>query len=89
MPAEETQETVTKVYPVPANNKITITGYHARDGVLVAKFFDTNGRLLLAQDWQQPAGYFSRTISIANLARGIYWLKITGSETALIKVIKQ
>ena len=89
MPAEETQETTTKVYPVPANNKITITGYHARDGVLVAKFFDTNGRLLLAQDWQQPAGYFSRTISIANLARGIYWLKITGSETALIKVIKQ
>jgi hypothetical protein len=89
LPAEETHGIPTRVYPVPASNKITITGYHSREGVLIAKFFDTNGRLLLTEEWKEAEGYFSKTISIANLARGIYWLKISGSETTLIKVIKQ
>ena len=76
-------------YPVPANNEIIITGFHAQVGVIIAGLYDVKGSMMITQKWQQPSGNFSKTISIENLPNGIYWLKITGSEQAIIKVIKQ
>ena len=78
-----------QVYPIPARDQITVTGYQLKQEILMLKIFDAKGRLTLTHNWQQPAGNFSKTIPLSSLGKGAYWLSISGETGTRIKIIKQ
>jgi endoglucanase len=77
------------VYPNPAKDEFTLSGYAAASHLLELKMIDVSGKLLLQEKWQQTSGNYSRNISISNLPSGIYWLQIDGAEKSKrIKMVK-
>ena len=77
------------VYPNPAKNIITISG-HAMNGQLAVQVFDAAGRLAIEENWQQPAGNYSKTIHVENLMAGVYWLQINGIQSNnRVKIVKE
>jgi endoglucanase len=77
------------VYPNPAKNECTLSGYVVSSGLLELKIVDVSGKLLQQEKWQQPKGNYSRNVSIGNLPSGIYWLQVTGEEKSnRIKLVK-
>ncbi len=79
------------VYPNPATgNECTLAGYAASAHVLQLRIMDTGGQLLRQERWQQPAGNYSKSVSIGQLPKGIYWLQVSWAEkTQKLKLVKQ
>jgi endoglucanase len=73
------------VYPNPAATTVTLTGHLATEDMLTTSLYDTDGRLVKKEQWQQAAGSYAKTMMIAELPAGIYWLEVKG-DTYLQKV---
>ncbi len=73
----------TSIYPNPTSNVINVLGNFEKAHVQI---FDVSGRMLMQQAIQQH-----QSISIANLAAGIYTLKVINEkgETAIHKLVKE
>ena len=77
------------VYPNPAKNNITISGYVVK-GRLAVQLFDAAGRLVLKESWQLSEGNYSKTIRIENLEAGIYWLEVSNAlRNHRVKIVKE
>ncbi|MEP6725020.1 MAG: T9SS type A sorting domain-containing protein, partial [Bacteroidota bacterium] len=82
------QERLT-VYPNPAKDEFTISGYTTASQLVELKLMDVSGKLLLQEKWQQASGNYSRNVSINNLPAGIYWLQIDAvAKSKRIKLVK-
>jgi endoglucanase len=78
------------VYPNPASGECTLSGYAGTSSILEIKMADVSGKWVMQDRWQQPKGNYSRSLSIANLPAGIYWLQVTGAgKSSRIKLVKQ
>lgn len=74
------------VFPNPAKQFITLSGFSASADNIVLRIYDAGGKRLKQVYWQQPLGSFSRTINIEELPGGIYTLEIKG--TSVHRVVK-
>jgi hypothetical protein len=78
------------IFPNPAGNNITLSGKAASTTNVTVNFIDAKGRIALSVNWNQSAGNFSRTIPVQKLAKGVYWLSISGLEHAnTIRMVKE
>jgi hypothetical protein len=78
------------VYPNPAKNIVVISGYNSISDLMVLNFYDGAGRLMKRMQWQQSHGAYSKTVSVEELANGVYWLEMkSGGESRRLQIIKQ
>ena len=78
------------IYPNPVTNECVLSGYAVGDGIIDIHIADVSGKLLQQEKWQQSKGSYSRSISLANLPAGVYWLQLKDvSNTQRLKIIKQ
>lgn len=86
--ANDTPDRLT-IYPNPAKDQCTLSGYAAAGNLQELKIFDVSGKLLWQENWQQPKGNYSRNINISSLTSGIYWLQLNGAEKSRqLKLVK-
>jgi hypothetical protein len=76
------------LYPNPAKNSITLSGYKTIKEQVVFSLYNTEGKLIRKENWQLPNGSYSKTISIEDIAPGIYSIQLSGEEPVTIKFIK-
>ena len=69
------------IYPNPASSTATLTGI---DGKAVVTIVDINGRRVSTQAIKQ-SGNQTVTIDVSSLASGTYFVRITGSESILVR----
>jgi hypothetical protein len=66
------------LYPNPAFNTVTLTGYTAANEQITINLFDASGKLLRREKWQQPVGNYSKIVKIDGLATGVYSIQLGG-----------
>lgn len=78
-----------EIFPNPAAESVTISGTQSITGVMYINLYDAAGKRVLALQWQQAAGNFTRTIPLAPVTKGVYWMEISSgslkNKTPLIK----
>lgn len=78
----------TSVYPNPFTNEINIQLNKALDSDIKISLIDVLGRGIL--NVKMEAGYVRKTIQLASLAQGVYWLKLeSGKENFIMQLIKE
>lgn len=78
------------VYPNPVRDFITLNGVVEKTGQVSVKIYDGKGQLVLSTNWEQPAGSFARRIATQSLAKGVYWLSVSGAVNAnAVRLMKQ
>jgi len=79
------------IYPNPTSGKLTITAGVTKNTVIGAEVIDAAGKLVLKQSLNFTASESNQSINIANLANGLYFIKLTNSEnkTETIRIVKE
>ena len=78
------------IYPNPVTNELTARYYLPKNGKAVFSIIDIEGKIVGKLNLSdQPGGFSNQRFSTANLAPGIYMLKLTtGNETSVMKFTK-
>lgn len=71
-------------YPNPTSDILTLSRNAVKGGVLKAALFDVSGKLISLQQMEGP----SLNITMAELAKGTYFLRVSSLEDQLIKSFK-
>jgi hypothetical protein len=74
------------VYPNPASSSLTLSGTD-NAGKVYFTISDLSGREVMAGDIDAAAGSFNQTISISDLAHGVYIIKANDTKNAWVKKI--
>jgi len=86
----ERDKNLFSVYPNPVKNVLTVNGYISKADLLMLSFYDASGRVVKQLQWQQPEGVYSKTVSVEELVKGVYWIEMrSGGENKRVQVIKQ
>jgi len=86
---DRSNDELVSVFPNPVNDAFTLSGHAPANHMVTIKMMETTGKLLLQEQWQQPAGSFIRTVSISHLPAGVYWLQVDDAvKTKKIKIVK-
>ncbi len=79
---ENNNETLFTVYPVPANNSLTISFMLAKSGkIKLALYTNVGQEIMSIVNEEIPGGAFDKTIDISTLAVGIYFCKLVTDNT--------
>lgn len=79
-----------KVYPVPANDVVTMNFTGAKQANAKLEIYNLTGKLMYTENFNAVKGSNSKTIQVNNLQTGIYIGKITLANTQLhFKIKKQ
>ena len=79
-----------RLYPNPANNRVTISFIASESGKMTGRVLDLSGKEVMSIPTQSVNGRVEYTLDISRLADGVYMLEITnGSMKAQRKLIKQ
>jgi hypothetical protein len=77
------------VYPNPAQNEVVVTLSANSLQPIRVRVLDVNGRVLQSEQWTLQAGSTSRSLGVSTLAKGLYYIEVTGAtlhqQTAIIK----
>jgi len=77
------------IYPTPAENWINIEFTTTLNGEVDLQLFDITGKYVHAENVMMHAGMNTNTLSIADLAPGMYGIQITGSgQSATMTFVK-
>lgn len=78
-------------YPNPTNNTLHIDFYASKDQNMNIKLFDVSGRLVKQIDTRTYSGSNTLTLSLGDLANGVYTLQVfeNGRATNVTKITKQ
>jgi hypothetical protein len=68
--------TTFSVSPNPASTFIWANGSVKEESLLVIFIVDASGIILQKEQWTQPAGEFSKYVSIEKLPAGTYWVRM-------------
>jgi hypothetical protein len=79
------------LYPNPASTSITLYGYLDKKERMTLGIYNTEGKMVRLEYFQQPAGNYSRIMQIDDLASGLYSLQLSGNdgESQKIRFIKK
>lgn len=79
------------VYPNPASTHITLYGFMDKKDRMILSIYNTEGKMVRREYFQQPAGNYSRNLQIDDLASGLYTLQVSASngDSQKIKFIKK
>ena len=79
------------LYPNPASSSITLYGFMDKKENVTLSVFNTEGKIVRREYFQQPAGNYSRLLQIDELANGLYTLQLSGNdgESQKIQFIKK
>jgi hypothetical protein len=64
------------VYPNPFATAFQVNANAEQNGIVKLNLFDATGRLVLQQQWEQVTGNWSKSISVSNIVKGLYWLEL-------------
>ena len=68
------------LYPNPASSSITLYGFLDKKDRVTLSIYNTEGKMVRREYFQQPAGNYSRSLQITELASGLYTLQVSGSD---------
>jgi hypothetical protein len=86
----ERDKNLFSVYPNPVKNFVTVNGYTSKADNIMLNFYDAGGRVVKQLQWQQPEGVYSKTVSVEELVKGVYWVEMkSGGEGKRVQIIKQ
>ncbi len=79
------------IFPNPTSGKLTIKVGVTKNTMINAEVTDASGKSVLKQTLNFSAGENNQSINIANLANGLYFIKLTNSEnkTETIRIVKE
>jgi hypothetical protein len=79
------------IYPNPTSGRLTIKAGVTKNTLINAEVLDATGKLVLKQNLSFNASENTQSINIANLANGLYFIKLTNSEnvTETIRIVKE
>lgn len=82
---------VYSIFPNPTTGKITIQAGVIKNTVINAEVVDATGKLVLKQNLNFTASENNQSLNMANLANGLYFIKLTNSEnkTETIRIVKE
>jgi len=75
------------VYPNPFSNSFNLNYTQSNAGRVQMQLFDTQGKLLLQQEWNQEAGTYNKAIDASFLQTGSYLVKLTTSKTTYTSLV--
>ncbi|CAN5196711.1 hypothetical protein BH09BAC1_BH09BAC1_00040 [soil metagenome] len=84
------KESILKVFPNPANDKITTTFLSSHDKDVIFTIVDVNGKTLDTKSSESNSGNFTNQFDISQYPSGIYFISVTGKNGKQIvkKVVK-
>jgi hypothetical protein len=73
------------LYPNPNSGDFTLKLYIANDGILKAEVIDVIGKTIYSEDIHADAGIHAVPMNLQQLSKGIYSLRISGSNGSVVK----
>jgi hypothetical protein len=82
---------VYSIFPNPTTGKLTIQAGVTKSTLIIAEVVDAAGKFVMKQNLNFDSSDTSETINIANLANGLYFVKLTNSNnvTETIRIVKE
>jgi len=74
------------LYPNPASSSITLNGFMDKKERMTLSIYNTEGKMVRRDYFQQSAGNYSRNLQIQDLASGLYSLQLSGADGESQKV---
>lgn len=80
-----------KIFPVPASNSFTISGFLTEAGKIKLALYNNLGQeVVIIANESASAGSFSKTVEVSELQAGVYFCKLeTGLSTKIQRVVIQ
>ncbi len=78
---------VTNIYPNPFSNTTTVSMNMTQTSDVLIEVMDTNGKLVMAKEYQKQSGLFNITFNGSSLDVGMYVMKITANDKFTAKRI--
>ena len=85
--SNETKVLGLNVFPNPSNGEFTYVVMGEESTTYSTQVIDVNGRILFAETFDSNESMSTREISLTDLAKGIYFIKVSGNDNSTVERI--